>query len=175
MPENGKGGGTIIPGTSDITIPAYTDAELTVQGDVNFLAENIRKGVTMWGTAGTLIEGVNLTSLGITRFTMGTFTFNGDTELTAQISHNLGIIPKLIIVRTDFYTGQYCLEGGYLTSLFSANGNIVGAIYSGYGTSEHCYRPNITSEMFALKNEIKSYDDVKYYQKNALFKWLCIG
>lgn len=176
------GGGTIVPGTSDITIPAYTDTELTVHGEPNFLAENIRADISMWGTTGTLIEGLNLSSLGITRFTTGTFIFNinpstmyGDTELTAHISHNLGIIPKLIIVRTDAYTSQYCLEGGYVTSLLKPNGNIAGAIYSGYGTAEHCYRAAVTPETFALKNEIKSYDDVKFYKADTLYKWICIG
>lgn len=48
------GGGTIIPGTKDVLIPAFTDMGLTVQGDTNLKAENIKSGVEIFGVIGSM-------------------------------------------------------------------------------------------------------------------------
>lgn len=52
------GGATdIIAGTQDIVIPAYTDTQLTVKGDADLIASNIKKGIELFGVTGTLVKG----------------------------------------------------------------------------------------------------------------------
>lgn len=47
------GGGTIIePSSEDVIIPAFTNVELTVQGDMNLKPENIKYGETIFGVSG---------------------------------------------------------------------------------------------------------------------------
>lgn len=68
--ENGIVQGTIpskgpqiyIPGTTDQAIAAnqYLTGIQTIKGDPNHLAENIKRGVTMWGKTGTLMPAANV-------------------------------------------------------------------------------------------------------------------
>lgn len=59
LPSSKPWGGSslIVPGTSDIDIPAFTDTELTVSGEPNLLPRNIRQGIDLFGVLGTLKEG----------------------------------------------------------------------------------------------------------------------
>lgn len=53
------GSNIIVPGTQSIAIPAYTDTELTVQGDANLIAGNILSGKSIFGVAGNVVKGVD--------------------------------------------------------------------------------------------------------------------
>lgn len=91
-----SGGGTIIPGTDDVDIPAYTDTALTVQGDANLIASNIAKGVPIFGVTGTAP-----TSLGDFGITQGSFTVDSDLR---TVSINIGMANYRIIT---IYATQY--------------------------------------------------------------------
>lgn len=99
------GGGTIVPGTKDIIIPAYTDMMLTVRGEPKLLPENIRTGTALQAVIGTYageIESV----FGVKKYAKDTFTMSEDTySYTVDLSHSLHEIPKLAFI----YAGNFAL------------------------------------------------------------------
>ena len=102
LPESNAWTGqtSIVPGTQSITIPAYTDEELTVQGDSNFTAENIKSGVDLWGIIGTYQQ--SLQSLGVD---IGTVTKSKIGNIS--INHSLGVIPSLVLLIPYTYLDEY--------------------------------------------------------------------
>lgn len=89
--NNWLGETSIVPGTQQITIPAYTDKELTVQGDANLIAENIASGVSIFGVAGTAKTfesmGMDYGQISLSRV-QGSITVN----------HSLGVVPKYVLI-----------------------------------------------------------------------------
>ena len=107
--NNWLGETSIVPGTQSITIPAYTDEELTVQGDVNLIASNIAKGKTIFDVTGTYEQ--PLTSYGID---FGTVTPIGSSTLT--VNHNLGKIPSFYAVMPKV---GYDYDNASITTVFA--------------------------------------------------------
>lgn len=100
LPESNAWTGqtSIVPGTQAITIPAYTDEELTIQGDVNLIAENIKQGITIFGILGT--ASADLSSFGID---FGEITMNSTQQKRITIPHSLGVAPtKVIFTKLDY-------------------------------------------------------------------------
>lgn len=93
LPESNAWTGqtSIVPGTQSITIPAYTDEELTIQGDVNLIAANIAKGKTIFGVTGTAP-----TSLAAFGINFGQFTVSNQHHVT--VNHGLGVKPKAVMM-----------------------------------------------------------------------------
>ena len=93
LPESNAWTGqtSIVPGTQAITIPAYTDKELTVQGDANLIAANIASGVSIFGVAGTAP-----TSLAAFGINFGQFTVSNQHQVT--VNHGLGVKPKVVMM-----------------------------------------------------------------------------
>lgn len=89
------GGSTVIePGEEPVTIPAYTDKELTVAGDVNLLPQNIASGVSIFGVTGTL-ENVE----------SGTFIASEENSITLNFSRKV----SNVIIGNTVHT--HSLEG----------------------------------------------------------------
>lgn len=85
--SNSWGGGTTIrPAKTNQVIPAYTDTELTVEGDADLLPKNIRKGINLFGVAGAMEEGV----IGVD---YGTVVNEYITDIT--VSHGLRKVPSV--------------------------------------------------------------------------------
>lgn len=88
------GSTTIRPAKTSQVIPAYTDTELTVEGDTDLLPKNIRKGINLFGVAGAMEEGVKGVDWGMVTV---------DRIRTVTVSHNLGKIPsKAVIVGKSY-------------------------------------------------------------------------
>lgn len=101
LPESNAWTGqtSIVPGTQAITIPAYTDEELTVQGDANLIAENIASGVSIFGVTGTAP-----TSLAAFGINFGQFTVSNQPQVT--VNHGLGVKPKMVMMYPISATGS---------------------------------------------------------------------
>lgn len=91
--SNSWGGGTTIrPAKINQVIPAYTDTELTVEGDADLLPQNIRKGINLFGVTGAMEEGV-------TGVDYGTVVNEYATDIT--VSHGLGKVPSAAFLLPD--------------------------------------------------------------------------
>lgn len=88
---------TITPTTSPQTIPPYVNKEITIEGDSNFTAENIKNGVEIWGITGTMPEGV-------TGISYGQFTVSNKQQVT--VNHGLGVKPKVVMMYPISITGS---------------------------------------------------------------------
>lgn len=64
-------------------------SKVTVEGDSNFIAENIKSGVEIWGVTGTMPEGV-------TGISYGQFTVSNQHQVT--VNHGLGVKPKAVMM-----------------------------------------------------------------------------
>lgn len=93
LPESNAWTGqtSIVPGTQAITIPAYTDTELTVQGDANLIPANIASGVSIFGVVGTAP-----TSLAAFGINFGQFTVSNQHQVT--VNHGIGVKPKMVMM-----------------------------------------------------------------------------
>ena len=96
---------TYTPSTSNQTIPAGTflTGAATIQGDADWVESNIKKGVNMWGKTGTLdgIFGTPGTFYGFTKVKSGSFTITQVSTTNYQVTHSLGIAPKLVACISD--------------------------------------------------------------------------
>lgn len=107
---------TITPGTKNKVIKekTYLRGALTVLGDSDLIPENIKNGVDVFGVVGTVIEGVDLSQLGVSKSAVDIITPSQDITSLSNIQHSLGIVPKYIIITTNGtvtdYMNQYSLK-----------------------------------------------------------------
>lgn len=92
---------TVNPGASDVIKTADDGkgfSKVTVHGDADLIAANIREGVDIFGILGTLKEGLDV--LGMTEFekiAVDEFTPSNDAA-SMTINHSLGRRPLVVIV-----------------------------------------------------------------------------
>lgn len=174
-----KAAATVAPSTSEQTVCAsgvYTTGEQKVSAitkellaslDADFIADNIKKDVDLFGLIGTLEAGGGG---GSSNIATGTFTTTDDITSNIVINHNLGVKPKFIIVvssNAEAYTGSnpillsfyYIYE--YQTGIYghkyqnpnSKNAGFVSgqASNSSSATTGAWYRVNVDETTFTLK------------------------
>ena len=119
-----QAGTTVTPGTSaktPVTAGKYVTGNITVKGDANLKAENIKKGVSIFNVAGSFegsgSSGGGLPS-GISALASGTYTPTENMSTNFAIPHNLGVAPNFFV---------WILEESMETSPV-ANLNVGGAI-----------------------------------------------
>lgn len=114
-----KAAATITPGTSNQTIAAgtYLTGTQTIAGDANLAAANIKKGVNIFGKTGTLsgIWGDPSKCVSFSAVASGSFT-TASTNTSAQtITHNIGVVPKMIwITSNSTATYSHCLGNSFV-------------------------------------------------------------
>ena len=94
---------TWTPGKSDQTISSgrYLTGKQTIKGDADLIAENIRKGIDIFGVLGTMAEGIAFEDISrFTKVAVDTFTFASDQNLGSNITltHSLGVKPEVVLL-----------------------------------------------------------------------------
>lgn len=133
-----QGAQTITPGTSDKTIASgkYLSGTQTIKGDANLKAENIAKGVSIFGVAGSLEAGGGSGGAGsgvVASF--GVVKPASDTKFIT-ISHGLGVAPNLVSMHTPTTYGRtYSRLSGFASSTWLSTS--AAGLYSNY--YNECY------------------------------------
>ena len=122
---------TVSPGASDVIKTADDGkgfSKVTVPGDADLIAENIREGINIFGKIGTLKEGVLLTGiLGMQRIAVDYFTPTADTYLSSiTLTHSLGAVPATVFIMPvaenytlpEDYSSYYILFHAFNTAKF---------------------------------------------------------
>lgn len=164
------GGGTIIPGTADVDIPAYTDTALTVRGDANLIPANIASGVSIFGVTGT--APTNLAAFGIN---FGQFTVSNKHQVT--VNHGLGVKPKMVMMYPISLTGSQTHLIFHINPYFKPG--IQGTNYYGY----LIYSGGYTVVDFSENNgytaltatSITFYEENSSYPISGTYGWIAIA
>ena len=129
-----KGAATITPGTSDQTIASgtYLTGAQTVKGDANLIAGNIKKGVSIFGVAGSF---------------EGSSGSGGSSDNNCEAYHITSASAKLNFKTTGTVKvwGYGYKSSGYMGTHYSFVGD--GYYYGSYGT------PRKTSATFSIASD----------------------
>lgn len=163
------GSTTIVPGTSDVSIPAYTDTALTVQGDANLIAANIASGVSIFGVTGTAP-----TSLAAFGINFGQFTVSNQHQVT--VNHGLGVKPKAVMMYPISTIGSTTHLIFHINPYFTPG--IQGTNYYGYIIRDGDYSPDsLESGAFAKSTAtmIIFYEYNSRYPISGTYGWIAIA
>lgn len=168
-----------VPGvglTVSIESPADGSAgELTLP-EPNLLAENIKIGVSIFGVAGSAAGGGMVSA-------SGTFTLSEDAQ-APEITHNLGVIPDLVIVQAVqkepvaySILGFFALSEGYISGINALAGSVFvcnqlsefsAAIANRNGYI--AFKENLTTEKFVCAYNSSNYK----YRAGLTYNWIAI-
>jgi hypothetical protein len=97
LPVRATSAQTITPGTTNQVLQAgIYDGNITILGDPDLVASNIRSGVNIFGVVGNLVEGK--------RWAEGTVASMGPS--TSRTISGLGFVPRVIIMGYKFNSGD---------------------------------------------------------------------
>ena len=91
---------TVNPGASDVVRTAEDGkgfSKVTVPGDADLIAENIREGIDIFGVLGALKKGLDISYFGCTEYAIDEITYSSNTR-SSGIAHSLGKIPEVAII-----------------------------------------------------------------------------
>ena len=98
---------TVTPSASQQTVSPDSGkllSSVVVNGDSDLVADNIRKGVTIFGVTGSMAGGIDLAGLfGFTKFAIDKFTLSANDKLPSDaIPHSLGEAPRFALLVSNF-------------------------------------------------------------------------
>ena len=163
------GESTIIPGSEAVTIPAYTDTELVVQGDANLVPSNIASGVSIFGVVGTAP-----TSLAAFGIDFGQFTVSNQHQVT--VNHGLGVKPKAVMMYPISVTGPQTHLIFHVNPYFMPG--IQGTNYYGYIIRLGDYQVDFSkngSYATSTATTITFDEDYSSYPISGTYGWIAIA
>ena len=97
------GAQTITPGAKDqyISPGVYLSGTQKIEGDENLKAENIAKGISIFGVLGSLTSGSAGLPEGIAAISVGTYTSASDVSTVLNLPHNLGVAPDFYVMYAE--------------------------------------------------------------------------
>ena len=143
---------------------------MTVQGDVNLIAENIASGVSIFGVTGTAP-----TSLAAFGINFGQFTVSNQHQVT--VNHGLGVKPKMVIlypislkgseVEMIFHINPYYMPGIQGTNHYGF------LIYSGgYPAADFSESGDFST---STATTITFYEKSSSYPISGTYGWIAIA
>ncbi|WP_029100227.1 hypothetical protein [Brevibacillus thermoruber] len=142
LPVRATSAQTITPGTTNQVLQAgIYDGAITVLGDPDLVASNIRSGINIFGVVGNVIEGKR----------WGTGNIGTLAPQSSQTISGLSFIPKTIIIsyHTSSSTSASTLRSDY-ACLISSNGYSTWSSAEGFGLAIVSTQPTGTS--FTINN-----------------------
>ena len=136
---------TVTPGTSNKTAVAknvYTTGAITVKGDSNLIASNIKNGISIFNVTGTL----NALPSKFSEIKTGSFTVASDTSGGYNVTHGLSstadffICYPATIPTFNYYNNYLCMAFGFFKDIWTIS-NINGYIMEWYmdtGIKQNC-------------------------------------
>lgn len=131
---------------------------------------------------GNISAGAPLPS-GVTKISGGTFTFASNTALTAQIPHDLGVVPKAVVVwASDSNSNDTLFHSGALIACrIDTSGNTYYAMRnfsykSSASAADASYGYLFTSLSDALSSTFFSFNNgSRYYLAGATYNWVAFA
>lgn len=174
LPESNAWTGqtSIVPGTQAITIPAYTDTALTVQGDANLIAANIAKGKTVFGVTGT--ANTSLADFGVD---FGEVVMTAGNKEVIRINHSLGAVPrKVVFTMTEYDNTDYTKTVMYESGQY-CNGSYVYGIRADWlisGSINHAIKVNAKMFTVYANMSFTSYNDDYPFKSGETYLWIAV-
>ena len=165
------GSTTIVPGTSDVSIPAYTDTALTVQGDANLIAANIASGVSIFGVTGTAP-----TSLAAFGINFGQFTVSNQPQVT--VNHGLGVKPKMVMMYPISIDGSEAIMIFHINPYYASRSdgsNYYGFLVHPFGYDADRSESGVFSTSTATTIRFGEDYDRPVYPISGTYGWLAIA
>ena len=165
-PKNNIDALTITPGKVNRVIPegTYLRGALTVLGDSDLTANNIREGVNIFGVTGTMEEG-------FTDIAFGTVTPSQDTD-QITVYFNLSNIPTFASVACLTKPSQDYLRRIYYDKYNGAKG-----FYSSLGTTETASAKatvETTSTSMKVSGTINIASTQAKFQAGVTYAWVAV-
>lgn len=189
-----KAAATVAPSTSEQTVCAsgvYTTGEQKVSAitkellaslDADFIADNIKKDVDLFGLIGTLEAGGGGGSV---KLAHGTLTFASDTTIAGAggeyyVTHNLGVAPNFALIFAKSFSAKYDFICSYFNSIGISNYTDRGRTFaisavSGYNIqySQSSVSQNTTTAETTDKLYIRGVNSDTIIRANVEVYWLC--
>lgn len=174
LPESNvwTGQTSIVPGTQSITIPAYTDEELTIQGDANLIAANIAKGKTIFGVRGT--ANTSLADFGVD---FGEVVMTAGNTEVIRINHSLGAVPrKVVFTLTDYDNTDYTKTAMYESGKKSNGSYVYGtkADWISHGSSKHAITVNARNFKVYANMSFLGYNEDYPFKPGETYLWIAV-
>lgn len=174
LPESNAWTGqtSIVPGTQSITIPAYTDKELTIQGDVNLIAANIAKGKTIFGVRGT--ANTSLADFGVD---FGEVVMTAGNTEVIQINHSLGAVPrKVVFTMTEYDNTDYTKTAMYESGQYSNGSYVYGMVadWISHGSSKHAITVNARNFRVYANMSFLGYNEDYPFKSGETYLWIAV-